>query len=106
MPNVIFVESDGQTHEVEAEVGSSLMASAVGNGVPGILADCGGDCACATCHVYVDDDWSERIGPPNPMEDELLSAREDRRDNSRLSCQVNIEPDHEGLRVFLPEEQF
>lgn len=105
MPNVLFVSSAGDAHEIEIPVGWSLMQGAVQNGVPGILAECGGSCACATCHVYVDPDWFDRLPPKPEGEDDMLSCVEEQRPNSRLSCQIRISEDMVGLRVEVPESQ-
>ena len=81
------------------------MEGAVKNNIPGIDADCGGACACATCHVYVDPAWVERLGRPNPMESSMLDFAENREANSRLSCQIKVNDELDGLIVRLPESQ-
>jgi 2Fe-2S ferredoxin len=98
---VTFAQGDGSEQTIEdAEVGRSLMEVARENGVPGILADCGGGCACATCHVYVDEDWQEAVGGPNEIEFEMLDMVSDlHKENSRLSCQIKLSPELDGLRV-------
>ena len=97
---VTFVQADGSEQTIETEVGRSLMEVARENGVSGILADCGGGCACATCHVYVDEQWQETVGGPNEIEFEMLDMVSDlHKDNSRLSCQIKLTPEHDGLRV-------
>ena len=98
---VTFAQADGSEQTIEdAEVGRSLMEVARENGVPGILADCGGGCACATCHVYVDDQWREVVGGSDEIESEMLDMVSDlRQDNSRLSCQIKLRDDLDGLRV-------
>ncbi|MCY4263676.1 MAG: 2Fe-2S iron-sulfur cluster-binding protein [Gammaproteobacteria bacterium] len=106
MVKITFIEHDGSEHTVEAKVGESVMLAAVNNGVPGIDADCGGSCSCATCHVYVDPEWEDKLGSTNPMEEEMLSLTNDRKDNSRLSCQINVTEEIEGLVVQTPEFQF
>ncbi len=105
MPKVTYIEHSGAEHVVEVESGSSVMEGATQNMVPGILADCGGACACATCHVYVEKLWQERVGPPNELESGMLEVVSDRRPNSRLSCQIRIGPELDGLVVSLPESQ-
>jgi len=106
MPTVTFIEHDGTPHEVEAEPGMPLMRAAVDNGVPGIDADCGGQCACATCHVMVPEEWLAIVGPPGEDEDGMLGQNPDRRDNSRLSCQIPVTDELDGIVVQLPEFQF
>ncbi len=106
MPKITFIEFNGAEHVVEAEAGSTLMETAVRNMVPGIDADCGGACACATCHVYVDPDWYDRIGERNEMEEDMLDFAFDVRENSRLSCQVKVTDAMDGLIIRVPEKQF
>jgi ferredoxin, 2Fe-2S len=107
MPKVTYIEFSGREHVVEVPVGLSLMRGAVNNGVPGIDADCGGECACATCHVYVDEAWRERIGTPQPgsMEESMLSFAAAAEPNSRLSCQIAMRPEFDGLVVRMPDGQ-
>ncbi len=106
MVNVTFIEHDGSEHKVEAKSGESLMQAAVSNGVPGIDADCGGSCSCATCHVYVQENWLDKVGSINPTEEAMLSLSTDRQDNSRLSCQIKLSDELDGLTVNTPEFQF
>ena len=106
MVNVTFIEHDGSEHKVEGQSGNSLMQAAVSNGVPGIDADCGGSCSCATCHVYVQEQWLDKVGTVNPTEEAMLSLSTDRQDNSRLSCQIVLSEDLDGLVVNTPEFQF
>jgi len=106
MPKITFIEHDGTPHEVDAEAGMTLMEAAVRNMVPGIEADCGGACACATCHVYVDKAWLEKTGERGEMEEDMLDFAFDVHDNSRLSCQVTLTDDLDGLVVKVPEKQF
>jgi 2Fe-2S ferredoxin len=106
MVKVLFVEHDGTQHRVEVKPGDSLMQAAVSNGVPGIDADCGGSCSCATCHVYVNEDWLTKTGEVNPTEEAMLSLSTDRKENSRLSCQINLTEEMDGLIVDTPEFQF
>src|SRR5438874_12579866 len=106
MPKIKYVEYSGKEHEVEVPEGWSVMEGAVKNMVPGIDADCGGACACATCHVYVEPGWLEKTGPRNPMEEDMLDFAFDVRDESRLSCQIKVSDALDGLRVKVPEKQF
>lgn len=106
MPKIHFIEHNGAEHVVEAATGDSVMAAAIDNGVPGIDADCGGACACATCHVYVDEAWLEKVGPVTECEDGMLSVSSDRRPNSRLSCQIQVSEELDGLVVTTPEFQY
>jgi ferredoxin, 2Fe-2S len=105
MPKITYIDSSGAARTVEAEVGSTVMEAAVRNGVPGIEAECGGACACATCHVYVDDTWREKTGEPSPMEEDMLDFGYDVRANSRLSCQIKLTEALNGLIVRTPEKQ-
>jgi 2Fe-2S ferredoxin len=106
MPKVVFITLDGAQRVVDATVGESVMAAAVRNGIPGIIGECGGNCSCATCHVYVDDEFSASVGGAKDMEDDLLDLGvADRRDTSRLSCQIKVTEDLDGLTVQIPEEQ-
>lgn len=105
MVKVTFVTSDGKSVALEAEPGSTLMEVAIRNLVPGIDAECGGACACATCHVYVDEQWLPQVGEPGPMEEDMLDFAFDVRPNSRLSCQIKISDKLEGLTVHVPERQ-
>jgi ferredoxin, 2Fe-2S len=107
MPKVTYIEFNGTAHEVEVPVGLSVMRGAVNNLVPGIDADCGGECACATCHVYVDAAWLDRLGTPAPgsMEESMLSFAAVAEPNSRLSCQITMTEALDGLVVRMPEGQ-
>ena len=105
MPQVTYIEHDGTEHRVEVEKGLSVMRGAVDNGVPGIDADCGGQCACATCHVFVDEAWSARTGSPDEQEESMLSFAATAQPNSRLSCQITVNGELDGLVVRLPEAQ-
>ena len=106
MVKIKFIEYSGQEHAVGANPGASVMIAAVSNGVPGIDADCGGACSCATCHVYVDQEWLEKTGEINPTEEAMLSISTDRKENSRLSCQIQVTEDLDGMVVNMPEFQF
>ncbi|MCI5047529.1 MAG: (2Fe-2S)-binding protein [Aquisalinus sp.] len=105
MAKINFIEHDGTEHSVEADNGLTIMEAAVKNMVPGIDADCGGACACATCHIYVEGDWFSKVGTPDPMEESMLDFAQDRRENSRLSCQIKISGELDGIVVKLPEFQ-
>jgi 2Fe-2S ferredoxin len=105
MPKVTFIEHNGKRHEVDAVNGVSLMRAAVDNGVPGIDADCGGACACATCHVYVDPGWLARTGARTEMEQSMLSFAAAAQDSSRLSCQIPMSDALAGIVLRLPEGQ-
>jgi 2Fe-2S ferredoxin len=105
MPEITFIDPDGTRRTVEAEIGFTVMEAAIRNDVPGIEAECGGACACSTCHVYVDEDWKERTGEPSPMEEDMLDFAIDVRPNSRLSCQMKVTELLDGLVVTVPQEQ-
>ncbi|MBL8551649.1 MAG: 2Fe-2S iron-sulfur cluster binding domain-containing protein [Hyphomonadaceae bacterium] len=105
MPKITYIEHDGKEHVLEVASGLSVMEGAVKNAVPGIDADCGGACACATCHVYVDPAWKEKTGDPSSMEMSMLDFAEGVEDNSRLSCQIKVTPELDGLIVRMPKSQ-
>ena len=105
MPKITYIEHNGKSHTVEVKNGLSVMEGAVKNNIPGIDADCGGACACATCHVYVDPAWREKVGGPSPMEEDMLDFGYDVRENSRLSCQIKVSDALDGLVVRTPEKQ-
>jgi ferredoxin, 2Fe-2S len=105
MPKVTFNGFAGGAHTVEVPLGTTLMRAATDNRVPGIDGDCGGNCACATCHVYVDPDWSDRVGARTATEEEMLNLVADLRGNSRLACQITLTDALNGLIVSLPESQ-
>jgi 2Fe-2S ferredoxin len=105
MPKITFIDAAGASHVIDAEVGSTVMEAAIRNGVPGIEAECGGACACATCHVYVDEKWRETVGGPSPMEEDMLDFGFDVRPSSRLSCQIKVSDALDGLVVSVPERQ-
>ena len=105
MTTITFIEADGTRHEVQARNDRSLMQAAVQNAVPGIDADCGGKCLCATCHVILPDDWFARVGGPNPDEKEMLDPTPERAPTSRLSCQIEVTEALDGLVVQLPAFQ-
>jgi ferredoxin, 2Fe-2S len=105
MPTVIFIEHNGKQHEVDAVNGVSLMRAAVDHNVPGIDADCGGACACATCHVYVDPAWLAKTGTRTEMEESMLGFAAGTQENSRLSCQIEMNDALAGIVLRLPEGQ-
>lgn len=105
MTKITFVSPDGTRYDVDAPNGSTAMENAIKNDVPGIEAECGGACACATCHVYVDEAWTEKIGEPEAMEEDMLDFAYDVRPNSRLSCQIKIGDELDGLVLTVPERQ-
>jgi 2Fe-2S ferredoxin len=105
MPTLTYITHDGETHKVEAATGTTVMEAAVRAMVPGIEAECGGACACATCHVYVDEAWKEKVGGPSPMEEDMLDFAYDVAETSRLSCQIKVTDELDGLVVRVPERQ-
>jgi 2Fe-2S ferredoxin len=106
MVKITFIQPDGREQTVEGEPGMTVMETAKKHLVDGIEAECGGACACATCHVYVDDQWRERVGPPAEMEEDMLDFAFDVRESSRLSCQIKVTPELDGLVVRVPDKQF
>ena len=105
MGNITFIEHDGSEHQVELEVGKSLMQIAMDNGVPGIDADCGGECACGTCHVIVDSQWLDVAGKAGAEELQMLEMTPERKAASRLSCQIKATDAMNGMVIHLPEFQ-
>jgi 2Fe-2S ferredoxin len=105
MPKITYIDQSGKERTVEVPLGWTVMEGAVKNRVPGIDADCGGACACATCHVYVDQAWLEKLPPRQDMEDQMLDFAVDRKSNSRLSCQIKVIAELEGLTVRTPKTQ-
>lgn len=105
MPTITLIEYSGASHTIDADTGKSLMQNAVDNGVPGIDADCGGACACGTCHCFVEPAWQQASGEPDAMEEAMLGMRPDRTELSRLSCQIQVTEDLDGMVVRLPEFQ-
>jgi len=106
MARIKFIAADGTVSEVDAANGLSVMQAAVNNGVPGIVAECGGACSCATCHVHVEPDWYNRLPAPQDMEREMLEFVMSPQPTSRLSCQLKISDDLDGLVVHTPESQY
>ena len=106
MTTIIFIHPDGRSETVNAEDGASMMLAALTHGVDGIVAECGGNAVCATCHVYVDDAWTGKLDPLSDDEDALLDGTaSERLPNSRLSCQIKVTDELDGLRVTMPESQ-
>jgi 2Fe-2S ferredoxin len=106
MVKITFIQPDGTKQMVESEVGLTVMEAAKLHNVAGVEAECGGACACATCHVYVEDAWRGKTGKPSDMEEDMLDFAFDVRDESRLSCQIKITQDLDGLIVRVPAKQF
>ena len=105
MVKITFIDAAGQSRIVEAEEGSTVMETAIRNDVSGIEAECGGACACATCHVYVDDSWLEKLPKAESMEEDMLDFAYDVRPTSRLSCQIRVTAEIDGLVLHTPEQQ-
>ncbi|MDE2410158.1 MAG: 2Fe-2S iron-sulfur cluster binding domain-containing protein [Sphingomonadales bacterium] len=105
MVKITFVEHDGARTEVTAEAGSSLMKAATYGGVPGISADCGGNCACGTCRIYVPPAWRDRLPAAQPSEEEMIGFSQDAHDGVRLACQIRVTPEMDGLVLDLPNSQ-
>lgn len=106
MAKITFIQHNGTEIETNGIPGMTVMETAIKNQVSGIDADCGGACACATCHVYVEADWTDKVGARNPMEEDMLDFAFDVRPESRLSCQIKVSDALDGLRVRVPEKQF
>ena len=105
MVAITFIEFDGSIHKVDVPEGTTAMEAALRNGVPGIVAECGGACACATCHVYVDDAWVDKVDAPSEMEEGMLDFASDVQPTSRLSCQITLRANLDGLVLRTPERQ-
>lgn len=105
MPKIIFIQHDGTKYEVEAEVGQSVMQAAIDNLVPGIIADCGGYCNCATCHGYVEAEWFQKLEPVSEDETGMLDCAIEPKEFSRLTCQIIMTPELDGIVVNFPEKQ-
>jgi len=105
MAKITYIDAGGVARTVDGDIGSTVMETAIKNGVPGIEAECGGACACSTCHVYVDEAWREKTGEPSPMEEDMLDFAFDVKPNSRLSCQIKVTEALDGLVVTTPERQ-
>ena len=106
MPKVVYVSSSGDAREVDVPVGATVMAAALKNGIDGIVAECGGVCMCSTCHVFVDEEFFDRLPPAQDTEEAVLEiSAEERRPTSRLSCQIKVTDELDGLIVRLPRRQ-
>ena len=105
MPKITYIDSTGKERVVEAKNGMTVMETAIKHNIPGIDADCGGACACATCHVYVDAAFADKVGKPSAMEQSMLDFAENVKETSRLSCQIKVRDDLDGLKVTTPESQ-
>jgi ferredoxin, 2Fe-2S len=105
MAKITYIDAGGVARTVDGEIGSTVMETAIKNGVPGIEAECGGACACSTCHVYIDEAWREKTGEPSPMEEDMLDFAYEVKPNSRLSCQIKVTEALDGLVVATPERQ-
>ena len=105
MASITYTDSKGSARTIDGEDGSTVMEAAIKNNIPEIVAECGGACACATCHVYVDDAWLAKVGKPTGMEEDMLDFAYDVKPNSRLSCQIKVSPALDGLRVTTPDRQ-
>lgn len=103
MPRLIFVTRDGARREIDVQSGITLMEAATRNDIDGILGDCGGACSCATCHVYVDQAWIDKIPERSDMETDMLDCVENLRPNSRLACQITVAQHYDGLSLAVPE---
>ena len=105
MPKLHFITPEGSTRSIDAAEGQSVMTAATDQMIPGIIGECGGCCACATCHVHVDEQWFDRLPPPDELELDLLEGTLEPRPNSRLSCQINVSQAIDGLVMRIPENQ-
>ena len=106
MPKIIYLTPDGTRHEVDVENGYSVMEGAINNNIEGIVAECGGACACATCHGYVDDAWTDKLPQMDEMEDSMLDAAFERKENSRLTCQIEVSDELDGLVIHDAENDY
>lgn len=105
MVKIVFVSAEGEERAVEAEEGRTVMEAAVANNIEGIVAECGGACSCATCHAFIDEAWFEKVGAPGDDEKDMLDFAPEVRPTSRLTCQITLSSELDGLRVSLPSEQ-
>ena len=106
MPKVIYITPDEVRHEVDVEAGYSIMEGAINNNIEGIVAECGGACACATCHSYVDQAWVDKIPSMDDMEDSMLDAAFERKDNSRLTCQIEMSDALAGIVIHVADNEY
>lgn len=105
MPKLTYIDHSGREYKVEGDIGQTVMETAIKHNVPGIVAECGGACSCATCHIYVEEAWRSTTGEPSQMEEDMLDFAFDVRPESRLSCQLRIVSEYDGLIVRIPEHQ-
>ena len=105
MAKITYIENNGTSHTIDVAEGLTVMEGAVQNNIPGIDADCGGGMACATCHVYVKDEWFDKINKKSEGEDDMIDQAYEPKKSSRLSCQIQVSPEIDGLEVHLPEKQ-
>jgi 2Fe-2S ferredoxin len=105
MAKITYIDSGGTARTVDGEIGSTVMETAIKNGVPEIEAECGGACACSTCHLYIDEAWREKVGEPSPMEADMLDFAFEVKPSSRLSCQIKVSEELDGLVVTTPSRQ-
>ena len=106
MTKITYVTRDGERHEVEVDNGYTVMEGAINNSIEGVVAECGGACACATCHCYIDEAWLDRMPQMDDMEDSMLDAAYERKENSRLTCQLEVNDDWDGLVVHVGENDY
>ena len=106
MQKICYITNDGERHDVEVEVGYSVMEGAINNNIEGIVAECGGACACATCHGYIDEAWLAKLPEMDDMEDSMLEAAYERKDTSRLTCQIEVTDELDGLIVHVAENEY
>ena len=106
MATIKYIDSDGNETDIDVPIGKSVMQGAYDNGVDGILAECGGNCSCATCHVYVDSEWIDQLSPADDMEESMIEVvAAEPRENSRLSCQIKVTTKMDGMIIRMPETQ-
>jgi 2Fe-2S ferredoxin len=105
MPKITYITPDGDRHDVEVENGYTVMEGAINNNIEGIVAECGGACACATCHSYIDNAWLNKLPPMDDMEDSMLDAAYERKENSRLTCQLEVNDSLDGLVVHVADNE-
>ncbi|MCB2077203.1 MAG: 2Fe-2S iron-sulfur cluster binding domain-containing protein [Novosphingobium sp.] len=106
MVRITYVEHDGTRHEIDAPTGESMMKAAVNAGIEAIVAECGGNCACGTCRVYIAQEWREKLTPPQDTEREMIEYSEDSSPDVRLSCQIPVTEAIDGIEVTMPESQY
>ncbi len=106
MPKISYITPDGTRHDVDVESGYSVMEGAINNDIQGIVAECGGACACATCHSYIDEAWLDKLPEMDDMEDSMLDAAFERKSNSRLTCQLEMKDEWDGLIVHVGENDY